>query len=99
MTPNEFRRYALFYLGYYGALGAYTPYVSRWVDALGHGGYVVGAVLALWYGGRILAPPVWSRLTAASATPGRWLWHRTGAGSASGCSTSACRGTDRRSSP
>jgi PPP family 3-phenylpropionic acid transporter len=73
VTPNEFRRYALFYLGYYGALGAYTPYVGRWVDALGHGGYVVGAVLALWYGGRILAPPVWSRMTAASATPGRWL--------------------------
>ena len=73
MTPNEFRRYALFYLGYYGALGAYTPYVSRWVDSLGHGAYVIGTVLALWYGGRILAPPAWSRLTAASATPGRWL--------------------------
>ena len=47
MTPTEFRRYALFYLGYYGALGAYTPYVSRWVDSLGHGAYVIGTVLAL----------------------------------------------------
>lgn len=73
MSSADFRRYALFYLGYYGALGAYTPYIGRWVAANGHGGYVVGAMLALWCGGRIVAPPTWARLSARSATPGRWL--------------------------
>ncbi|RNF85340.1 MFS transporter [Montanilutibacter psychrotolerans] len=73
MTPAVFRRYALFYLGYYGTLGAYTPYIGRWVASLGYGGYVVGAMLALWYGSRIFGPPLWSRLTSRSAVPGRWL--------------------------
>ncbi|HEY5802996.1 MAG TPA: MFS transporter [Lysobacter sp.] len=73
MSPADFRRYALFYLGYYGALGAYTPYIGRWVVANGHGGYAVGAMLALWYGGRIVAPPTWARMSARSAQPGHWL--------------------------
>lgn len=73
MSPADFRRYSLFYLGYYGALGAFTPYIGRWVVAQGHGGYVVGAVLGLWYGGRMLAPPTWSRWSARSPVPGRWL--------------------------
>lgn len=73
LSPAEFRRYALFYLGYYGALGAYTPYIGRWVSANGHGGYAVGAMLALWYGGRILAPPTWARQVARSPAPGHWL--------------------------
>lgn len=71
--PTEFRRYALFYLGYYGALGAYTPYIGRWVSANGHGAYAVGAMLALWYGGRIVAPPTWARWAGRSRAPGRWL--------------------------
>lgn len=69
----EFRRYALFYLGYFGALGAYTPYIGRWVASHGHGGYAVGAMLALWYGGRILAPPTWARWVGRSPRPGHWL--------------------------
>lgn len=73
MSPADFRRYALFYLGYYGALGAYTPYIGRWVVANGHGGYAVGAMLALWYGGRIIAPPTWARMSARSPNPGHWL--------------------------
>lgn len=73
MGPSDARRYALFYLGYYGALGAYTPYIGRWLVSQDHGGYVVGAMLALWYAGRIVAPPLWSRLTGDSGAPGRWL--------------------------
>ncbi|MGN7920331.1 MFS transporter [Lysobacter sp. ESA13C] len=73
MSTAEFRRYALFYLGYFGMLGAYTPYIGRWVSANGHGGYAVGAMLALWYGGRILAPPTWARQVARSRAPGHWL--------------------------
>jgi MFS transporter, PPP family, 3-phenylpropionic acid transporter len=66
-------RFALFYFWFYAALGAYTPYIGRWVDALGHGGYVVGAMLGLWYGSRILGPPLWSALIERSAHPGRWF--------------------------
>jgi PPP family 3-phenylpropionic acid transporter len=68
------RRFSLFYFCYYAALGAYTPYVGRWVDALGHGGYVVGGMLGLWYGTRILSPPVWAALTGRSARPGLWFF-------------------------
>ena len=55
-------RFALFYFAYYAALGAYTPYVGRFVDALGHGGFVVGGMLVLWYASRVLGPPLWNRL-------------------------------------
>lgn len=67
------RPFAVFYFWYYAALGAYTPYVGRWVDALGHGGFVVGAMLGLWYGTRIIAPPAWAALTGRSARPGEWF--------------------------
>lgn len=67
------RWFSLFYFAYYAALGAYTPYVGRWVDALGHGGYVVGGMLGLWYGTRIVGPPAWAALTARSARPGAWF--------------------------
>lgn len=67
------RRFSIFYFWYYAALGAYTPYVGRWVDALGHGGYVVGGMLGLWYGTRIFSPPAWAALTGRSPRPGAWF--------------------------
>lgn len=67
------RRFSIFYFFYYAALGAYTPYVGRWVDALGHGGFVVGGMLGLWYATRIVGPPAWAALTARSAAPGQWF--------------------------
>jgi PPP family 3-phenylpropionic acid transporter len=67
------RRFSIFYFCYYAALGAYTPYISRWVDSMGHGGYVVGAMLGLWYGSRIVAPPIWSALLLRSTKPGQWF--------------------------
>ncbi|MBW8368625.1 MAG: MFS transporter [Arenimonas sp.] len=67
------RRFSLFYFFYYAALGAYTPYIGRWVDGLGHSGYVVGAMLGLWYGSRIVSPPVWAALSGRSARPGEWF--------------------------
>jgi PPP family 3-phenylpropionic acid transporter len=67
------RRFSIFYFFYYAALGAYTPYVGRWVDALGHGGFVVGGMLGLWYASRIIGPPVWAALTSRSAVPGQWF--------------------------
>ena len=70
---NTLWRFALFYFCYYAAIGAYTPYVGRWVDAMGHGGFVVGAMLGLWYATRIVAPPAWATFAARSARPGLWL--------------------------
>ena len=67
------RRFSIFYFSYYAALGACTPYIGRWVDSLGHGGYVVGAMLGLWYGGRILGPPAWSAWLHDRPAPGRWF--------------------------
>jgi PPP family 3-phenylpropionic acid transporter len=67
------RRFSIFYFCYYAALGAYTPYIGRWVDSLGHGGYVIGAMLGLWYGSRIIAPPIWGALLANKAKPGHWF--------------------------
>lgn len=66
-------RYALFYLCYFAALGAHAPYIGRYVDARGHGGYVVGAMLAIWYASRVLGPPLWALLLTRSSHPGRWL--------------------------
>ncbi len=67
------RRFSVFYFCYYAALGAYTPYIGRWVVSLGHGGYVVGGMLGLWYGTRIVGPPLWSALAQNSARPGHWF--------------------------
>lgn len=63
-------RFGFFYFCYYAALGAYTPYIGRFVDALGHGGYVVGGMLGLWYGSRIIAPPLWNAANARNPRPG-----------------------------
>ncbi len=67
------RRYSLFYFCYYAALGSTTPFLGRWLDALGHGGYVIGAMWALWYASRVLGPPLWAALSARSARPGHWF--------------------------
>jgi PPP family 3-phenylpropionic acid transporter len=67
------RRFSVFYFFYYAAIGAYTPYVGRWVDALGHGGFVVGGMLVLWYASRVLGPPAWAALSTRSDQPGYWF--------------------------
>lgn len=70
---NRLRYFSLFYFFYYAALGAYTPYIGRWVDALGFDGYVVGTMLGLWYGSRIIGPPLWNRWIEGSEKPGYWF--------------------------
>ncbi|PIV33626.1 MAG: MFS transporter [Lysobacterales bacterium CG02_land_8_20_14_3_00_62_12] len=69
----RFTRYSVFYFFYYAALGAYAPYVGRWLDASGHGGYVVGAMMAMWYASRMVGPPLWAALMQRSAVPGYWF--------------------------
>ncbi|MEO7478639.1 MAG: MFS transporter [Lysobacteraceae bacterium] len=75
MTPHRRFLFALFYFCYYAAIGAYSPYVGRWVDSLGHGGFVVGAMLGLWYATRIVAPPAWAAMSSRSTRPGLWLFY------------------------
>lgn len=70
---NKLRHFSLFYFFYYAALGAYTPYIGRWVDSLGFSGYVVATMLGLWYGTRIIGPPAWNRLIERSKNPGHWF--------------------------
>ncbi len=70
---SPLRRYAIFYFCFYAALGAYTPYVARFVEHLGFSGLVAGGMLAIWYGSRIVAPPLWARAVATARWPGRWL--------------------------
>jgi PPP family 3-phenylpropionic acid transporter len=67
------RRYSLFYFWYYAGLGAFSPYIGRFVDALGHSGYVLGLMLALWYGSRVLGPPAWTAIVSRGHKPGAWL--------------------------
>jgi PPP family 3-phenylpropionic acid transporter len=69
----QFRRYSLFYFWYYAGLGAFSPYIGRFVDSLGHSGYVLGLMMALWYGSRIVGPPAWNALTSRTGRPGIYL--------------------------
>lgn len=71
--PATHRHYAVFYFCFYAVLGAYTPYVARFVDHLGFSGMVAGGMLGIWYASRIVAPPLWSRAVARSPAPGHWL--------------------------
>ena len=70
---RQLRRYSAFYFFYYAGLGAFSPYIGRFVDALGHSGYVLSAMLAMWYASRIVAPPAWTALLARSHRPGLLL--------------------------
>lgn len=69
----RFTRFSVFYFFYYAALGAYAPYVGRWLDASGHSAYVVGAMMGVWYASRIVGPPLWAVLVQRSAVPGFWF--------------------------
>ncbi len=73
MTPRQRFAFAQFYFWYYAAIGAYSPYVGRWVVALGHGGGMAGAMIGLWYASRVVGPPAWTAATSRSARPGLWL--------------------------
>jgi PPP family 3-phenylpropionic acid transporter len=66
-------RLSLFYFVYLAGLGAYSPYFGLYLDALGHSATTISLVMSLWYGTRVVAPGVWSHLTARSARPIAWL--------------------------
>lgn len=66
-------RLASFYLAYYAALGAFTPYWSLYLKERGQPVAAIGVLMSLWYGTRILAPGTWSWLAGRSPRPVRWL--------------------------
>jgi PPP family 3-phenylpropionic acid transporter len=67
------RRLASFYLAYYAALGAFSPYWSLFLKARGQDVAAISLLMSLWYGTRIIAPSSWSWLAARSSEPERWL--------------------------
>jgi PPP family 3-phenylpropionic acid transporter len=62
-----------FYLAYYAALGAFTPYWSLFLKARGHDIAAISVLMSLWYATRIVAPSGWGWLSGRSPTPVRWL--------------------------
>ncbi|MBN8481640.1 MAG: MFS transporter [Xanthomonadales bacterium] len=73
--PAPFPQWRLsgFYLAYYAALGAFTPYWSLFLKARGHDIAAISVLMSLWYATRIVAPSSWGWLAARSARPVRWL--------------------------
>jgi PPP family 3-phenylpropionic acid transporter len=72
-APLPAARLASFYLAYYAALGAFTPYWSLFLKARGQDVAAIGVLMSLWYATRIVAPSAWSWLAARSPRPVRWL--------------------------
>jgi len=66
-------RLSFFYFVYLAGLGAYSPYFGLYLDALGYSATTISIVMSLWYGTRVVAPALWSMLTAQSARPIVWL--------------------------
>ncbi|MEO5625891.1 MAG: MFS transporter [Dokdonella sp.] len=71
--PVPARRLASFYLAYYAALGAFTPYWSLFLKARGQDVAAISVLMSLWYATRIIAPTSWSWLAARSPRPVHWL--------------------------
>ena len=66
-------RLAGFYLAYYAALGAFSPYWSLFLKGRGQDVAAISVLMSLWYGTRIVAPSAWSWLAGRSPRPIRWL--------------------------
>lgn len=69
-----YARLSAFYLAYYAALGAFTPYWSLFLQAKGLPIATISMLMSLWYATRMLAPGTWTTLAARSSMPIRWLW-------------------------
>ncbi len=57
-------RLSSFYLFYYAALGAFTPYWSLFLTARGMSVTAISVMMGLWYATRVVAPstgPRWQR--------------------------------------
>ena len=72
-APIPFARLSGFYLAYYAALGAFTPYWSLFLKARGMDVAMISLLMSLWYATRIVAPTSWTWLAARSPRPVFWL--------------------------
>lgn len=66
-------RLASFYFTYLAALGAFSPYIGPFLTSRDFSAWEIGVVMSLWYGSRIISPPIWSALASRSSDPIRWL--------------------------
>ncbi|MBW8374735.1 MFS transporter [Stenotrophomonas maltophilia] len=66
-------RLSSFYLFYYAALGAFTPYWSLFLTSRGMSVTAISVMMGLWYATRIVAPTTWTSIAAASPRPIFWL--------------------------
>jgi MFS transporter, PPP family, 3-phenylpropionic acid transporter len=73
MQPLPYWRLSSFYFWYFAIIGAFSPYFARWLHGLGLSGVAIGSIMAMWYGTRIVSPPVWSHICSNSRAPERWL--------------------------
>ncbi|MGN7838855.1 MFS transporter [Stenotrophomonas sp. 22385] len=71
--PVPVARLSSFYLFYYAALGAFTPYWSLFLTARGMSVTGISVMMGIWYATRIVAPTTWTSIAAASPHPIRWL--------------------------
>lgn len=72
-APVPARRLAAFYLAYYAALGAFSPYWSLFLKSRGQDVAAISVLMSLWYATRIVAPSSWSWLAARARRPVYWL--------------------------
>jgi len=73
MQPLPYWRLSSTYFSYYAAVGVFTPYFARWITSWGHSAQAASALMALWYGTRVVGPPLWAHLSRRSQSPRRWL--------------------------
>lgn len=73
MNAVPVARLSSYYLFYYAALGAFTPYWSLFLTARGMSVTAISVMMGIWYATRIVAPTTWTSIAAASPHPIRWL--------------------------
>jgi PPP family 3-phenylpropionic acid transporter len=73
LPPIPYTRLSFFYFAYCLALGGFSPYFAPYLETQGLAAWQIGVVMSLWYGTRVLAPPVWGAITGKAASPIRWL--------------------------
>ena len=60
MSPT--RRVALTYIVFFGAVGAYFPYLPVYYRSLGLGLGEIGLISAIWSAAQLLGAPAWGNL-------------------------------------
>jgi len=65
-APVPHLRLAALYFVYFGYVGAYSPYLSLYLQSIGHSAQAIGVLLALSQGTRIFGPPLWASLADRS---------------------------------